>query len=76
MSRLFTELLSQRKIPDVGWTSDAIEVLIREISLWDSNNFAEKAALGEREGRCFSDIVRRRHWSLTHGIGRSGDVNA
>ena len=76
LSRLFTELFSQRKIPDVGWTSDAIEVLIREISLWDSNNFADKAALGEREGRCFSDIVRRRHWSLTHGIGRSGDVNA
>ena len=75
-SRRFTELLSQRKIPEDGWDPESIELLIREISLWDSNNFSEKAALGEREGRCFSTIVRRRHWGLIHGIGRSGDVNA
>jgi O-phospho-L-seryl-tRNASec:L-selenocysteinyl-tRNA synthase len=72
----FSELLSQRRIPDVGWSESEIELFIREISLWDSNNFPEKAAVGEREGRCFSRVVERRHWAFTHGIGRSGDVNA
>ena len=76
VSSRITELISQRRIPEVGWSADEIEILIREISLWDSNNFAGKAAVGEREGRCFSEIVRRRHWGLVHGIGRSGDVNA
>ena len=51
-------------------------MFIREVAFWDSNNFPDKSAVGEREGRCFSNIVRRRHWGLTHGIGRSGDVNA
>lgn len=53
-----------------------IELLLREVALWDSNNFPSKSAVGEREGRCFSRIVERRHWGLTHGIGRSGDINA
>ena len=72
----FRDLLAQRRLPDDGWSEDAIELFLREISLWDSNNFPGKSAVGEREGRCFSRIVQRRHWSLTHGIGRSGDVNA
>eukprot|EP00435_Cladocopium_sp_Y103_P072248 s968_g39.t1 len=32
--------------------------------------------VGEREGRVICDMVRRRHFGLTHGIGRSGDVMA
>jgi O-phospho-L-seryl-tRNASec:L-selenocysteinyl-tRNA synthase len=72
----FRDLLMQRQVPDEGWSEDSIELFIREVSLWDSNNFPDKSAVGEREGRCFSNIVRRRHWGLTHGIGRSGDVNA
>jgi O-phospho-L-seryl-tRNASec:L-selenocysteinyl-tRNA synthase len=71
-----TELLTQRRIPQTGWSADMIEMFIREVSLWDSNNFPSKGCVGEREGRCVSDLVRRRHWGLTHGIGRSGDVNA
>jgi O-phospho-L-seryl-tRNASec:L-selenocysteinyl-tRNA synthase len=69
-------LLAQRKLPEDGWSEGLIEIFIREVSLWDSNNFPDKSAVGEREGRCFSKIVRRRHWGLVHGIGRSGDVNA
>ncbi len=76
VSRHFTEILAQRRIPETGWPQDVIELFIREISLWDSNNFPSKGCVGEREGRCLSDVVRRRHWGLTHGIGRSGDVNA
>lgn len=30
--------------------------------------------VGEREGRVFSDIVKDRHWGLSHGMGRSGDI--
>ena len=76
LSRLITELLTQRRLPDNGWSPESIELFIREVAMWDSNNFPEKAAVGEREGRCFSSVVSRRHWGLIHGIGRSGDVNA
>ena len=30
--------------------------------------------VGEREGRVFSNLVLRRHYGMSHGIGRSGDV--
>ena len=40
----------------------------------DSNNFSEGCGLGEREGRVYSDIVARRHYHFSHGIGRSGDL--
>lgn len=40
----------------------------------DSNNFMNKAGIGEREGRIACDLVRRRHYNLSHGIGRSGDL--
>jgi O-phospho-L-seryl-tRNASec:L-selenocysteinyl-tRNA synthase len=55
----------------------------------DSNNFLAggsrgggssssggTAGVGEREGRCYSSIVRDRHFGLSHGIGRSGDIGA
>jgi O-phospho-L-seryl-tRNASec:L-selenocysteinyl-tRNA synthase len=42
----------------------------------DSNNFSGNTGIGEREGRIFSPIVRNKNFSLGHGIGRSGDVNA
>ncbi|KAK2572093.1 O-phosphoseryl-tRNA(Sec) selenium transferase [Acropora cervicornis] len=31
---------------------------------------------GEREGRVISSLVSRRHFRLSHGIGRSGDIAA
>jgi O-phospho-L-seryl-tRNASec:L-selenocysteinyl-tRNA synthase len=40
----------------------------------DSNNFTEGCGLGEREGRVFSNIVARRNYHFSHGIGRSGDL--
>ena len=42
----------------------------------DSNNFIGNVGCGEREGRVLCPIVARRHWGLSHGIGRSGDVAA
>ncbi len=30
--------------------------------------------VGEREGRVFSNLILHRHYGMSHGIGRSGDV--
>ena len=73
---LLADLLHQRKVPEIGWNERMVELFLHEVALWDSNNFPGKSAVGEREGRCLSSTVERRHWGLTHGIGRSGDVNA
>ena len=40
----------------------------------DSNNFSGKIGVGEREGRVYSTLVSDRHFELTHGIGRSGNI--
>ncbi|XP_055338380.1 O-phosphoseryl-tRNA(Sec) selenium transferase-like isoform X2 [Paramacrobiotus metropolitanus] len=42
----------------------------------DSNNFPTNAGAGEREGRVFSSLVRKRHYRFIHGIGRSGELTA
>jgi len=34
----------------------------------------KKCGVGEREGRVYSELVKRRHWGMSHGIGRSGDI--
>lgn len=69
-------LLEQRKWPEDGWDEETIEMLLRELSVMDSNNFQGNCGVGEREGRVASDAVRRRHYGLAHGIGRSGDITA
>lgn len=53
-----------------------IEQFLLQLSTLDSNNFANKVGAGEREGRVFSEIVKRRHFYMSHGIGRSGDIAA
>lgn len=42
----------------------------------DSNNFLANVGVGEREARVASALVRRRHYGLAHGMGRSGDLTA
>ena len=34
-----------------GWDEDLILLLLRELSLMDTNNFVDKCGAGEREGR-------------------------
>jgi O-phospho-L-seryl-tRNASec:L-selenocysteinyl-tRNA synthase len=41
----------------------------------DSNNFLHRCGVGEREARIFCGLVKRRHYNLAHGIGRSGDLS-
>jgi len=67
-------LLSHEKLPKSGWNDQSIEIAIQEFSIMDSNNFMSNAGVGEREGRVFSQLVSRRHYHLSHGIGRSGDI--
>lgn len=75
-SKQITALLTQRRLPDEGWDDAAIKVLLEELASFDTNNFLGNVGVGEREGRVASELVRQRHFGLTHGIGRSGDVMA
>lgn len=42
----------------------------------DSNNFLDNVGVGEREARVACSLVAKRHYRLSHGMGRSGDVAA
>lgn len=74
--KLISNLLSQRCLPDEGWDDASIKMFLEEMSTFDTNNFMGNVGVGEREGRVISAMVRERHFGLTHGIGRSGDVMA
>ena len=71
---LFKAVLSSRSLPEHGWDEMSVELLLSELAAMDSNNFPHNIGAGEREGRVFSSLVARRHFRLSHGIGRSGDV--
>ncbi|CAG9569710.1 SLA/LP autoantigen-like protein [Leishmania major strain Friedlin] len=73
-ARILRSILAQRCCPDEGLTDAAIELILRQLSLMDTNNFARHVGGGEREGRVVSALVRMRHFHLTHGVGRSGDL--
>lgn len=51
-----------------------IRYFFDQLSMMDTNNFIDNCGVGEREGRVFSSLVKRRHYNFAHGIGRSGDV--
>lgn len=40
------------------------------------SEFNQVNILGEREARCASSLVARRHFHFAHGVGRSGDISA
>ncbi|XP_067037810.1 O-phosphoseryl-tRNA(Sec) selenium transferase-like isoform X1 [Acropora muricata] len=68
--------LEHKKWPLEGWDDISVELLLHELSIMDSNNFPGNVGAGEREGRVISSLVSRRHFRLSHGIGRSGDIAA
>jgi O-phospho-L-seryl-tRNASec:L-selenocysteinyl-tRNA synthase len=63
-------------MPKTPFDDLTIDHLMNRIALMDSNNYANNAGVGEREGRIYSSIVKHKNFNLGHGIGRSGDVNA
>eukprot|EP00386_Alphamonas_edax_P014576 GDKI01044732.1.p1 GENE.GDKI01044732.1~~GDKI01044732.1.p1 ORF type:complete len:552 (+),score=169.57 GDKI01044732.1:144-1799(+) len=75
-SKLFANLLSHRRMPDIGWDEESIELFLREMASYDANNAPGNVGVGEREGRLYSGLVKRMHLGLAHGVGRSGDLTA
>lgn len=69
----FKRLLAEG-LPADGLSDEAIEEILRRVAAFDANNRVGTCGVGEREGRLFSSLVRRRHWGLAHGIGRSGNL--
>ncbi|CAF2414598.1 unnamed protein product [Rotaria sp. Silwood2] len=70
------QIIEHRKLPEQPLDENIIEQWLHEIAQMDSNNFEGNIGVGEREGRIYSSLVARRHSSFSHGIGRSGDINA
>ncbi|CAF3013318.1 unnamed protein product [Rotaria socialis] len=70
------QIIEHRKLPEQPLEEHVIEQWINEMAQMDSNNFEGNVGVGEREGRIYSSLVARRHSLLSHGIGRSGDINA
>lgn len=71
---LLKTLLSERRMPVHGLGDSTVEYFMQQFAMMDSNNFLGNVGFGEREGRIFSSLVARRHFYLSHGIGRSGDI--
>ena len=67
-------LLRVKKIPKSGFSDSLIEFILQELSIMDSNNFQSNCGVGEREGRVYSSLVSKMHFSFSHGIGRSGNI--
>ena len=76
LSHAVKSLLAQRRLPDEGWRERDIERLLGDFAALDSCNFPQYIGVGEREGRVYSSLVARRHFYLSHGMGRSGDLAA
>ena len=69
-------LLAQRRIPDEGWSEPQVEYFMQSLAQMDTNNYTGNVGVGEREGRVWSPLVQKRHFYMSHGIGRSGDITA
>ncbi|CAJ0577222.1 unnamed protein product, partial [Mesorhabditis spiculigera] len=75
-NKLLNQLWEKKKIPEEGWSDHSLELFLNWLASHDTNNRMDMNPLGagEREGRVASQFVRRLHCSLTHGIGRSGNL--
>ena len=64
------KLINNRSIPDEGLDELTIELILNTIASMDSNNGMSHIGIGEREGRVFSQIVKKRNFNMIHGMGR------
>mmetsp|Transcript_30004 Transcript_30004/g.45501 ORF Transcript_30004/g.45501 Transcript_30004/m.45501 type:complete len:488 (+) Transcript_30004:84-1547(+) len=71
-------LFINRRLPDVGFSDVQIQSFLYLFSTLDTNNKGDEGqrwcGVGEREGRVFSSLVANRHFGMSHGMGRSGDI--
>jgi O-phospho-L-seryl-tRNASec:L-selenocysteinyl-tRNA synthase len=80
----YKSLLLQGRMPESGWSDFEIQGLLHLLSSLDTNHKrplqngdtqeVRWTGVGEREGRCYSNLVLQRHFGLAHGMGRSGDL--
>jgi len=87
-TKQYRSLFVNRRLGDSGWSDVQIQNLLFLLSTLDTNNKAVTASsrgdtemaesrwcgVGEREGRVYSSLVAHRHFGLSHGMGRSGDI--
>jgi O-phospho-L-seryl-tRNASec:L-selenocysteinyl-tRNA synthase len=57
-------------VPEEGLDELTIEYILNTLAAMDSNNGINHIGIGEREGRVFSNIVKKRNFNLVHGMGR------
>lgn len=74
LHRITRSILAQRRCPEAGLSDLMIENLLTQLALMDANNFEGHIGAGEREGRVVAPMVQRRHFGLSHGVGRSGNL--
>lgn len=87
-NKSYRSLFINRRLPDSGWSDVQIQNLLFLFSILDTNNKSlatgagdqgddeeiRWCGVGEREGRVYSSLVAQRHFGLSHGMGRSGDI--
>ena len=84
-NKQYKSLFVNRRLPDRGWSDLQIQHLLLTLSTLDTNNNDHVSSsdsdgsgrwcgVGEREGRVYSPLVAQRHFGMSHGIGRSGDI--
>ena len=84
-NKQYRSLFINRRLPDHGWSDVQIQNFLFLFSILDTNNKSlatggdaegetRWCGVGEREGRVFSSLVAQRHFGLSHGMGRSGDI--
>lgn len=87
-NKSYRSLFINRRLPDSGWSDVQIQNFLFLFSILDTNNKSlatggvgggeeeetRWCGVGEREGRVYSSLVAQRHFGLSHGMGRSGDI--
>lgn len=80
-NKAYKSLFVNRRLPEDGWSDVQIQSFLFLIATLDTNNKGDTAGqcqrwcgVGEREGRVYSSLVAHRHYGLSHGMGRSGDI--
>eukprot|EP00531_Pseudo-nitzschia_arenysensis_P003805 CAMPEP_0116148114 /NCGR_PEP_ID=MMETSP0329-20121206/18159_1 /TAXON_ID=697910 /ORGANISM="Pseudo-nitzschia arenysensis, Strain B593" /LENGTH=508 /DNA_ID=CAMNT_0003644175 /DNA_START=102 /DNA_END=1625 /DNA_ORIENTATION=- len=85
-TKQYKSLFVNRRLPDTAWSDVQIQSLLFLFSTLDTNNKtlatgsgssedeSRWCGVGEREGRVYSSLVAQRHFGLSHGMGRSGDI--
>ncbi len=64
------KIIHNRSVPDEGLDELTIEYILNQLAMMESNNGINHIGIGEREGRIFSNVVKKRNFGLVHGIGR------